>query len=163
MADDVQGSDAMRRFGIVLFLLLCSAGHAEVFKCLDKANRISYSQQPCPQGSVRMAMEGASLSIVESSQQGAATRYRQELKQWSAQRDKQRTQDGKAEKLANERAQRKWQEEKAHCQRLADKRKALSDSMRIGMTPAQLQTAQSRLVKVEDQMQDRACHLYKDE
>ncbi|MBW7566328.1 DUF4124 domain-containing protein [Chromobacterium subtsugae] len=139
---------------------------AQVFKCRDADGGTSYSQQPCPAGSRSLAMDGsAPLSVIDGgdSQRAARQQYRQSLRDWSGRRDKAR----QAEELAAQRerlaGRKKWLAERQHCQRLAGKQASLRQGLRQGQTASELERLKFRLAKVEDQMQDRACHLYKDD
>ena len=148
-------------FGLLLGANLCQA---EIFKCRDGAGRVQYGGQPCPPGSQPLEMAERPLSVIEPNDGGqAAKRYREQLRQWSDKRDKNQQADAKAEQRERSAQRKKWLAERQHCRRLDAKRAALDADLRGGQPLREAERLKFRLAKVEDQMQDRACHLYKDD
>ncbi|OQS09621.1 hypothetical protein B0T37_12795 [Chromobacterium violaceum] len=147
--------------GLLLGADLCLA---EVFKCRNADGGVVYGQQPCPTGSRRVEMATHPFSVIEQNDAGQATqRYREQLRQWSDKRDKNRQADARTEQRERSVQRRKWLAEREHCRRLDAKRAALDANLRRGQPLREAERAKSRLAKVEDQMQDRACHLYKED
>ncbi|OHX13898.1 DUF4124 domain-containing protein [Chromobacterium sphagni] len=150
----------------VCLLLSAAVCQAQIFKCRDGDGRTSYSQQPCPVGSSRLEMDGRqSLSVIEQEARQRASRqqYGKELQDWAGKRDKARQAEEKAAQRERQAGRKKWLVERQHCQRLADKQASLRQSLYQGQAVKELDRLKLRLAKVEDQMQDRACHLYKDD
>ena len=147
--------------GLLLGAELCSA---EVFKCRSADGSVVYGQQPCPAGSQTVEMDRHPFSVIEQNDGGqTAKRYREQLRQWSDLRDKSRQADAKAELRERSAQRRKWLTEREHCRRLDAKRAALDANLRRGQPLQEAERVKLRLAKVEDQMQDRACHLYKED
>ncbi|MEO3961005.1 hypothetical protein [Chromobacterium piscinae] len=90
----------------------------------------------------------------------AAKRYREQLREWADKRDKNQQADAKTEQRERSAQRKKWLAEREHCRRLDAKRAALDAKLRRGQPLQEAERVKLRLAKVEDQMQDRACHLY---
>ncbi|AXE30592.1 hypothetical protein DK842_12170 [Chromobacterium phragmitis] len=147
--------------GLLLGADLCSA---EVFKCRSADGSVVYGQQPCPPGSQPLEMSSHPFSVIEQNDGGqAAKRYREQLRQWSDKQDKSRQADAKFERRERAAQRKKWLAEREHCRRLDAKRASLDASLRGGQPLREAERAKARLAKVEDQMLDRACHLYKED
>ncbi|WP_440029938.1 DUF4124 domain-containing protein [Chromobacterium amazonense] len=155
----------MHLWMLVGMLLLSSSGLAEIFKCREPDGRIAYSQQACPLGSQRIEMNAQPFSVVEQDERdrAATQRYRRDLADWLGKREKaQQKAEAVAERERRE-ARKKWLAERERCRRLGDKQRALSEQMRQAASRKAADRVQMRLARVEDQMQDRACHLYKED
>ncbi|MBX9298069.1 DUF4124 domain-containing protein [Chromobacterium piscinae] len=146
--------------GLLLGAELCPA---EVFKCRSADGSVAYGQQSCPAGSRALEMESHPFSVIEQNDGGqAAKRYREQLREWADKRDKNQQADAKTEQRERSAQRKKWLAEREHCRRLDAKRAALDAKLRRGQPLQEAERVKLRLAKVEDQMQDRACHLYKE-
>lgn len=155
----------MRSLYFLCLALAWQACAAQVVKCRDEAGRIAYGQQPCPTGHERLELSSQPFSVVEQGEQdkAATQRYRRDLQDWVGKQEKARQKAAVAEERARRDQRKKWLAERERCQRLAEKKRVLHDSARQAASNKEADRAQMRLAKVEDQMQDRACHLYKDD
>ncbi|POZ62197.1 DUF4124 domain-containing protein [Chromobacterium alticapitis] len=155
----------MKMLSLVCLMAVCLAAQASVFKCRDAAGGIAYSQQPCPPGSRKLEMASQPFSVVEQDEQARAVaqRYRRDLTDWLGKQDKARQKAAAAADKERRDKRKKWLAEREHCQRLDDKRRALGGRLREAASRKEADRVQARLAKAEDQMQDRACHLYKED
>ncbi|KIA81306.1 hypothetical protein QR66_06075 [Chromobacterium piscinae] len=155
----------MRILMLLGMILADQAWAAQVYKCREPDGRIAYSQQACPLGSQRIEMNAQPLSVVEQDERdrAATQRYQRDLADWLGKRDKAQQKAEAAAERERREARKKWLAERERCRRLGDKQRALSEQMRQAASRKAADRVQMRLARVEDQMQDRACHLYKED
>ncbi|MGC0151493.1 DUF4124 domain-containing protein [Chromobacterium vaccinii] len=152
------------RYALYGLLLAAMACQAEVFKCRDRDGGIHYGQQPCPPGSRALEPASDAFSVIERDDGGReAGHYREQLEQWSDGREKRRQADARAERREQTARHRKWLAERERCRKLDARRGALAAELRRSLPLREAARGRQRLAKVEDQMQDRACHLYQED
>ncbi|WP_434630247.1 DUF4124 domain-containing protein [Chromobacterium sp. CV08] len=147
--------------GLLLGADLCLA---EVFKCRNADGGIHYGQQPCPPGSRALESASGAFSVIEREDGGReAGHYREQLEQWSDGREKRRRADARAEQRERAAQRSKRQAEREHCRRLDARRGVLAAELRRSLPLREAARGRQRLAKLEEQMQDRACHLYQED
>nr|WP_199067586.1 hypothetical protein [Chromobacterium sp. ASV5] len=155
----------MRKGLAIIALALAASAQAEVYKCRNSQGAISYRGQPCPPDATPLPRGGGGLSVVQREahqlrQEEAARQAAQAERQAARQREAAREREGERRRAEDA---RRYARERERCLRLFAKRGEIHAQLGAGLPAREFERHKNRLVKVDDQLQDGACHRFKEE